>query len=411
MIFKIYTLGCKVNAYESEAVREKLLKQGLEEGENADIYIINTCAVTSEAERKDRQRVHEIARKHPESKIIVMGCSSQIHKEDYLNIPQVSYVLGNSKKSELLDCLKKRDLVDMDSRHFTYDDGLAIKKGEHIARAYLKVQDGCNNFCSYCVVPYTRGNSRSRKKADIIAEAKALLANGYKELVIGGIDTGSYFDPENKSYHLKHLLNDLANLPFDDYRLRVSSIEASQIDEEYISLFEKYSDRLCPHFHIPLQSGSPRILKLMNRKYSLENFAKKIELINAHLDNPALSTDVITGFPTETEEDFLQTYDFLKKHHFMRIHAFPYSERPFTKASTLKGSVSKNIRQERVRRLIELSQQNEAEYRRSLKNRTLKVLIEEKISDSTYRGYSENYLNITVESDKDIIDTFYKVSI
>ena len=411
MTFKIYTLGCKVNAYESEAIRENLIRQGLHEDEIADIYIVNTCAVTSEAERKDRQRVHEIARDHPHSKIIVMGCSSQIHKEDYLKITQVTHVLGNSNKSALLECLTKRDLVDTDSRHFTYDDGMKIQKGEHIARAYLKVQDGCNNFCSYCVVPYTRGNSRSRKKVDIIAEAEKLLANGYKELVIGGIDTGSYFDPDNTSYHLKHLLFDLANLPFSDYRLRVSSIEASQIDEEYVSLFKNYSNRLCPHFHIPLQSGSPRILQLMNRKYSLDNFVKKLELINSYLDHPALSTDVITGFPTETEDDFLQTYDFLKSHHFMRIHAFPYSERPFTKASSLKGSVPKYIRQERVKKLIELSDSGEADFRSSLKNKVLKVLVEEQISDTIYRGYSENYLNITIQSDKNIIGTFQKISI
>lgn len=410
--FKIYTLGCKVNSYESEAIREIFIKDGYIEatGSEADIYVVNTCAVTNEAEKKDRKRVREIARDHKGSKIIVIGCSSQIHKEDYLNIDGVTAVYGNSNKSAFFRCMSKRDNVLPDSRHFLYED-LTITKGEHSARAYVKVQDGCNNFCSYCVVPYTRGNSRSRSKEAILKEASTLLKNGYKELVIGGIDTGSYFDPMNPKYHLKHLLKDLVELPFSDYRIRISSIEASQIDDEYISLFKDYPDKLCPHFHMPLQSGSPRILKLMNRKYSLDNFIIKINKIKEAVPDAALSTDVITGFPSETDDDFQMSYDFLKKYNFMRIHAFPYSERPFTEASKLDDSVPMHIREERVRKLISLSKENEASYIKGLKDRRVRVLIEEKIGPSSYRGYSQNYLQLEVKSDSDIQDEFVDITL
>lgn len=412
--FAILTLGCKVNFYESESLKEKLLGLGYLEKDckEATFIFVNTCAVTNQAERQDLQKVRSVARDNPLAKIIVLGCSSQIHKEKYLAIKQVIKVFGTDIKCrsvELLDS-PKSDFINTDSRHFQYEDS-EIKSSEYPVRAYLKVQDGCNNYCSYCVIPFTRGNSRFRDKDSIIREAKELIRNGYHELIIGGIDTGSYHDPKDISYNLTSLLKDLIKISPLPYRIRVSSIEISQIDDSYINLFKDNPQKLCPHFHIPLQSGSERILKLMNRKYSKEEYLSKVNEIQSALPNVALSTDIITGFPTETESDFRDTYDFAKKIGFMRIHAFPYSERPFTMASKLNGKVAMEIRRERVKKLLKLSEENKQKYLDSLKGQVLSILIEHRGKNNTYSGYSENYLEINVKSTKDIFNSFisYKV--
>ncbi|MFA6624396.1 MAG: tRNA (N(6)-L-threonylcarbamoyladenosine(37)-C(2))-methylthiotransferase MtaB [Bacilli bacterium] len=407
MTFKILTFGCKVNSYESQALRERLLKQGYVESENADIYFVNTCAVTNEAERKDLKLVRDLVRDHPSSKVVVLGCSSQIHKEKYLKIEGVCSVLGVNKKiaSDLDFCLKNKDLVPSNTRKLFFEE-TPIANGYEKVRAYLKIQDGCNNFCSYCVVPFTRGNSRSRNKDEILKEAENLLDNGYKELVIGGIDTGSYQDPLDSSYRLKDLLKDLISIKGHLFRIRVSSIEESQIDDEYIALFKSNPQRLCPHFHLPLQSGSEKILKLMNRKYDLQSFENTILKIRKEIPYVALSCDVITGFPGETEEDFQSTYDFLKSNLFMRIHAFPYSERPLTRAISFKDSVPRNIRLKRVRILNTLSKENEKQYRELLKGRQAMVLYESRARDGSFSGYSENYLQFRKTTDEDIEGCF-----
>ncbi len=391
MTFKIYTLGCKVNAYESEALKERLLKEGFIEakGKEADIYFVNTCAVTNEAERKDLQKVRSLSRSFPGKRIVVRGCSSQIHKEEYLSIEGVDLVAGSSHKSDIETLTQGKDHVDRKSREFTFED-TPTQKGEKSVRGYRKVQDGCDNFCSYCVVPYTRGKSRSRGRESILKEAKSLLSHGVRELIIGGIDTGSYQDPLDPDYRLKDLLKDRLHLAPYPYRIRVSSIEISQIDEEYISLFAHHQDVLCPHFHIPLQSGSGKILKRRNRKYSLSQYLDKVDEIKNRIPSVALSTDVITGFPTENEEDFQSTYDFCRKVGFRRIHAFPYSERPFTMAAKLQGKIDPAIRQERTRRLISLSEANERKYRQEVEDEL--VLIEGKNKEGKYEGYSQHYL-------------------
>ena len=300
MTFKIYTLGCKVNAYESESLKERLLKEGFQEakGKAADVYFVNTCAVTNEAERKDLQRVRSLSRSNPGKKIFIRGCSSQIHKEEYLSIPGVAIVTGSSNKStiELLNPSEGCDYVDPESRKFEYED-TPTEKGEKSVRGYRKVQDGCDNFCSYCVVPYTRGRSRSRNKDSILKEAKSLIENGVRELIIGGIDTGSYHDPENPSYRLKDLLKDRLDISSLPYRIRVSSIEISQIDDGYVELFASHQDKLCPHFHIPLQSGCEKILVKRNRKYKLTDYLNKVNKIREKIPFVAFSTDVISGFP------------------------------------------------------------------------------------------------------------------
>ena len=418
MTFKIITLGCKMNAYESEALRERLIKSGYtEEKKNeADCYIVNTCAVTHMAEKKDMKMVRDIQRDHPNSSIFIMGCSSQIHKEMYLEIKNVKAVYGTFHKDELAECIlkgnKEADQVNNNFRSFTFDD-LSIEKGEHEAKSYIKVQDGCDNFCSYCIVPYTRGISRSRNHYSILEEMKRLIDNDVKEIIIGGIDVGSYKDPHEDNYRLKDLLKDMVEYKTDKkFRIRVSSIECSQIDDDYINLFRDYPDRLCPHFHIPLQSGCEKILRKMNRKYKLEDFYNMTLKIKKEVKNVALSTDVIFGFPTETEEDFNETYEFIKKVGFMRIHAFPYSEREGTVASRIKeGIVPVNIRKERTNKVIELGKELEKEFIDSLKGETLQILVESKNKDGLYHGYSENYLEFDIKSDANIINSFKELKL
>ena len=417
MTFKIYTFGCKVNAYESQALKERLEKEGYIEakGKEADVFFVNTCAVTNEAERKDLQKVRNIARNYPNKPIYIMGCSAQIHKERYLAIEQVKGIVGSSNKNIIETFYKENgqkrfDMVESDSRSFVYQDTPTMK-GEREVRGYVKIQDGCDNFCSYCVVPFTRGKSRSRDHESILNECRSLLNNGVKELIIGGIDMGSYQDPLLPSYRLVDLLKDMLNLSSTKYRIRVSSIEASQVTDEYISLFASHQDILCPHFHLPLQSGSATVLKRMNRKYSLQDYLAIIEKIRKAIPDVAFSSDVITGFPKESEEEFLETYNFCKQVGYMRIHSFPYSERPFTMAAKLKGQVDMKLRMERTKKLIQLSDENDALYRNQLKGKEVSVLIESKNSKGLYEGYSENYLRFEIQSDENIIGQFKKIKL
>lgn len=413
MTFRIITLGCKMNAYESEALKEQLIKDGFIESKEglADLFFVNTCAVTAMAEKKDLKVVRQLSRDYPSSRIYVMGCSSQIHKERYLFIDGVKGVYGTNNRHLIDACIGKEeensDHVNLDSRHFSFDP-LEIQGAKHSTKAYLKIQDGCNNFCSYCIVPYTRGVSRSRKHQDVLLEAKRLIDNGYKEIIIGGIDVGSYLDPFEDNYRLKDLLKDMVDIKTDkEFRIRVSSIELSQIDDDYIQLFKENLDRLCPHFHIPLQSGSERILRMMNRKYDLSYFSSTVDKIKTAIPKVGLSTDVILGFPNEDEESFKETYEFIQKIGFLRIHAFPYSEREGTPAAAMKkGIVPISIRKERTNKIIALGKELEQKYRKAHAFEEVKVLIEEEIRPNIYKGYSENYLEFEVSSLENIIDTF-----
>lgn len=411
MTFSLYVLGCKINGYEGEALREELLLSGFrkaEEGESPDYYFLLTCAVTNQSERKDSKSLHEIHKRYPDARIVVLGCSSQIHKERYLSYSGVKAVYGTANRHLIVDNLKKeeRDFVLPNPRLFDYDP-LKISSGQKETRTTLKIQDGCDNFCTYCLIPYSRGRSRSRRREEILSESLRLLESGVKELVVSGIDVGSYQDPEREDYRLSDLLLDLAVLPFQGpYRLRVSSIELSQIDEKYLAAYQEYPDRIVPHFHIPLQSGSEKILKKMNRKYDLSRFLSVVQEIHGLFPNAGLSTDVIAGFPGETEEDFQETCSFLKEAGFMRIHAFPYSERPGTMASGIKdGIVPYPERRRRVKELIALSEEQEALFRKSLDGKKVTVLWDS-CKDNVLKGYSENYLSYERKGDKEEVGTF-----
>ena len=404
MTFKIVTLGCKVNSYESSIIEDRLLTAGYrKDDENPDYIFLNTCAVTANAEKQDRQVLRSLIKKYPESKFVVVGCSAQVNKDDYLKYKEVIIVKGNDKKCRIdnLDS-KIRDQVNLSSRSFIYDEERSSLP-TYKSKAYLKIQDGCDNFCSYCIVPIARGKSRSRDKDSILKELQEYISSGIKEIIIGGIDVSSY---GNNSYTLTDLIKEMTSFK-GDYRIRISSIEISRIDENYVSLF-KDNPHLAYHFHIPLQSGSNKILKLMNRKYTREEFISKVNMIKNILPGIALSTDVITGFPGENEEDFNDTFSLLKDLSFMKIHAFPYSERKYTKAITLSDSVDKQIRKKRVKILDELSKENQKKYYLSSKD-NLDILIE-KVEGNKVYGYSSNNLYVCAESDNAEVGTIINVS-
>ena len=404
MTFKIVTLGCKVNSYESSIIEDRLLTAGYrKDEENPDYIFLNTCAVTANAEKQDRQVLRSLIKKYPESKFVVIGCSAQVNKDDYLKYKEVIIVKGNDKKCRIdnLDS-KIRDQVNLSSRSFIYDEERSSLP-TYKSKAYLKIQDGCDNFCSYCIVPIARGKSRSRDKDSILKELQEYISNGIKEIIIGGIDVSSY---GNNSYTLTDLIKEMTSFK-GDYRIRISSIEISRIDENYVSLF-KDNPHLAYHFHIPLQSGSNKILKSMNRKYTREEFISKVNMIKNILPGIALSTDVITGFPGENEEDFNETFSLLKDLSFMKIHAFPYSERKYTKAITLSDSVDKQIRKKRVKILDELSKENQKKYYLSSKD-NLDILIE-KVEGNKVYGYSSNNLYVCAESDNAEVGTIINVS-
>ncbi len=404
MTFKIVTLGCKVNSYESSIIEDRLLTAGYRKDDvNPDYIFLNTCAVTANAEKQDRQVLRSLIKKYPESKFVVVGCSAQVNKDDYLKYKEVIIVKGNDKKCRIdnLDS-KIRDQVNLSSRSFIYDEERSSLP-TYKSKAYLKIQDGCDNFCSYCIVPIARGKSRSRDKDSILKELQEYISSGIKEIIIGGIDVSSY---GNNSYTLTDLIKKMTSFK-GDYRIRISSIEISRIDENYVSLF-KDNPHLAYHFHIPLQSGSNKILKLMNRKYTREEFISKVNMIKNILPGIALSTDVITGFPGENEEDFNDTFSLLKDLSFMKIHAFPYSERKYTKAITLSDSVDKQIRKKRVKILDELSKENQKKYYLSSKD-NLDILIE-KVEGNKVYGYSSNNLYVCAESDNAEVGTIINVS-
>lgn len=408
--FFIVTFGCKVNAYESEAIREELERHGLvykEDGE-ADFVLVNTCAVTLVAEKKAKEKIRSLHRLYPHSKIVVLGCFAQLHPEQVSAFDGVELVLGTKDRAHLYELLRdriegegKEVEVNPNSRLFDYDP-ISISGFDREERAFVKIQDGCDNFCSYCIIPLTRGKSRSRKEEDILEEIKRLASAGYKEIVLTGIDIGSYQDGEKR---LSDLVQDILELEEKTFRVRISSLEMSQIDRKYIDLY-KNNERLVPHIHIPLQAGSEKVLEAMNRKYDLNHFYEMTQLLKKEIPGVALSTDVITGFPGESEEDFLETEEFVQKVGFMRLHVFPYSRRPYTRADKMEDQNPNEVKKERARRLIKVGDLLMEKYYQENIGTVHTVLVEEKVvtrgGKTYYRGYTENYLDVKVASDKDL---------
>lgn len=407
MKYYIINLGCKVNAYEAKVMSDLLTNAGFTKGsiDDADIYIVNTCFVTNVAEHKSFQMIRK-AIKHKPKLVIVCGCLSQMKEKEVLAIDGVNIVLGNKDKSKIIEYINNyKDKVSKiyDLTNVEFED-MQLNNFDK-TRAFVKIQDGCNNFCSYCIIPYTRGNVRSKKKEDVINEIKNLINYGHKEIVLTGIHTGNYHDLD---YDFADLLNDIVKIP-NLKRLRISSIEITEINDRVMDVI-KNNDILVDHMHIPLQSGSNTILDLMNRKYDITYFINKINKLRNIRPLISITTDVIVGFPNETEELFNETIDNIKKIGFAKLHVFPYSVREGTKASLMDNQVPENIKKERARKLIDLSKELEINYINNFIGSYLEF-IPETYKDGYLYGHTGNYLSIKVPGDKALLNKIVKVKI
>ena len=401
--FYIYSLGCKVNSYEIEAIKDDLLKKGYiqVDEESADYVIVNTCCVTNTAASKSRQKINSIHKNNPNASIIVMGCYVQGFEEEVKQIEGVKLLVGTkdrSKIKEYIDSLDEQLSLVCDPKEFVEYENLSISSSTENTRAVLKIQDGCNNFCSYCIIPYVRGTIKSRKKEDVIAEAKHLLSLGYKEIVLTGIHTGSY-GKDLSDYTFTDLVKDLLKLD-DLYRLRISSIEESEITDELIDLLNT-NEKLAKHLHIPLQAGSDHVLKLMNRKYDLKTYIDKINYIYDNVKDIAITTDVIVGFPQESDEDFIDTINTCKQMKYSKIHVFPYSSRKGTVASKMSNQINGLIKKQRAKELLNLSNELGLAYNQQFLDKEVEVLIEEEVK-GYYIGHTTNFIKVKVLSNKKI---------
>ena len=412
----LHNLGCKVNAYETEAMQEMLEHAGYEIvpfQEGADIYVINTCTVTNIADRKSRQMLHRARKMNPDAVVVAAGCYVQAQAEKQVIDPCIDIVLGNNKKQDLLTALQAyeeahgdlREVIDINHTK-EYENLHLTKQGEH-TRAYIKVQDGCNQFCSYCIIPYARGRVRSRAKEDVVAEVTDLAKNGYQEVVLTGIHLSSYgidFENEDNLLSLIRAVHEIEGIK----RIRLGSLEPRIITEEFVQAIAALP-KMCPHFHLSLQSGCNETLKRMNRRYTSEEFYEKCEILRKYFEKPALTTDVIVGFPQETEEEFETTYEFLKKICFYETHIFKYS-----KAAVMQGQIPEQIKAKRSARLIELGEKNRRAYEESFLGKTVEVLVEEK-SDvngkEMWTGHTKEYMKIALESEKNLQNCILNVQI
>lgn len=393
----IYSLGCKVNIYESEFVISLLKKNNYEIvnfNEKADIYIINTCSVTNESDRKSRKAISLAKKNNKDAIIVVMGCYSQV-KADEID-DGVDIIIGNKYKSKIIELieeciLKKEKIKQIENLRNTSFENMEITKFDNHTRAFVKIQDGCNAFCSYCIIPYTRGGIRSKKEEDVIKEITNLVNNGYKEIILTGIHTGKYGIDINSS--LEILLNKLVKIK-GIYRIRLSSIEINEITDGIIDLI-KNNKVMAKHLHIPLQSGSNTILKLMNRKYDLDYFLSKIENIKKQIKDISITTDLIVGFPNEDDLCFEETLNTLNKIKFMHIHTFPYSKREGTKASVMPNQVDGNIKKKRVRKVLEISNKYESEFYQSNIGKTMDGVAE--VRKDKIVVHTTNFIPIIIE--------------
>lgn len=394
MKFNIITLGCKVNSYESNFMKEALVKNGFSFcnlNEKCDILILNTCTVTDTSDKKSLKEVRRLKRENPNAILVVCGCSVQNDKTKYDNLG-INILMGNINKSNIVSIIEKYldDKTPVEYVAKTRDlpfENMEVDISDH-TRAYIKIEDGCDNFCSYCIIPFVRGKKRSKDFSLVLREVQHLANNGYKEIVLTGIDTGGY---ESNGKDLTDLICEMSKINGIE-RIRQSSIEITQINDKFIEEL-KNNKKICDHIHIPLQSGSDSILKLMNRKYDLKYFFDKIDMIRSVRPDISITTDVIVGFPGETEEMFLETMQTCKKINFSKIHAFPYSERKGTKASMMDGKVPESVKHERVKKLLELSDSLEKSYYDKFKGKKLDVLIEE-VSEFGSKGHTSNYLMV-----------------
>ena len=397
MKYKIITLGCKVNEYESEVMANLLENHGYIKSENPDVCIVNTCTVTNTADSKSRKIIRSLRRKYPNAILIVAGCMIQ-NKKDKLDVP-ADIVIGNKHKTDIVSLLeeyKDKQLYMVEDMEDADFEDMSLNNFD-FTRAYIKIAVGCDNYCSYCIIPYVRGHVRSKKHARVIEEAKVLIKNGHKEIVLTGIHTGHYHDG---NYSFADLLKDLVKLD-GLKRLRISSIEITEINNKVLDII-KNSDVLVNHMHIPLQSGSDEILKKMNRKYDKQYFIDKIKKLKEIKPDMNVTTDVIVGFPGETEEEFQECIETIKKVGFTKLHVFPYSDREGTVASQMPNKIPGNIKKDRVKRLLEVSKELEIEYmNKHIGDET--IFIPEVYEDGYLIGHTSNYLLIKAKGDKSLL--------
>ena len=401
MKFKIITLGCKVNTYESNVIRDSLLNNNYVEDDNADIYIINTCTVTNTSDNKSLKEIRRVRRENPNSIIVVCGCMTQVR--DDIDSIDADIIIGNSNKSNIVSLLEK---YISDNKKIVLIDNIMKSNFEHMVlnnfnrtRAFVKIEDGCENFCSYCIIPYARGKVRSKEPNIVIDEVKTLVNGGHKEIVLTGIHTGHY-GADLDSYTFAMLLSELVKIDGLE-RIRISSIEMNEINDEVLKII-KNNKKIVSHIHIPLQSGSNEILKLMNRKYLKEDFINKIKELRNIRPDISITTDIIVGFPGETEELFNETLDTVNKIRFSKIHVFPFSLRKGTKAEELPNHIDDVTKKNRVKILIEKSKELEIEYMNKFLGKKV-VFIPEVYRDGYLIGHTGNYLLIKYKGNEELL--------
>ena len=398
MTFNIHTFGCKVNIYESEYIINIMEENGYKlSEENPDIYIINTCTVTNEADKKDRKMINQIRKKYPKSILIVMGCYSQLKYKDI----DADIIIGNKYKSKIIDLIKeykehKEKIVKVEDITNTNFEDMYINRFINHTRAFVKIQDGCNAFCSYCTIPYARGGLRSKDFNTAIKEVTELVKNGYKEIVLTGIHTGRYGIENNTN--LEKLLKEMVKIP-NIFRIRLSSIEINEITDGIIELI-KNNNIMAKHLHIPLQSGSNKILEKMNRKYDLKFFNKRIEKIKKEIEDISITTDLIVGFPGETEDDFNETINTLKEIKFTKIHTFPYSKREGTEAAKMKEQVDGILKKCRVGKVLSISKEQETDFYKEKIDKVYDGIIETRGNNKKI-VLTSNYIPVEVETSKE----------
>ena len=400
----LHNLGCKVNAYETEAMQHLLEEAGYEIvpfTQKADVYVINTCSVTNMADRKSRQMLHKAKKNNPDSIVVAAGCYVQTSEKEVLNDLSVDIVIGNDRKHDLVRLLEEYSLDSVNDTVDDINDGkhdfeeLFIDQTKEHTRAFIKVQDGCNQFCSYCIIPYARGRVRSRRFENVIAEVERLAANGFKEVVLTGIHLSSYgvdFEEATGLIELIQAVNAVKGIE----RIRLGSLEPKIVTEHFASELSKL-DKICPHFHLSLQSGCDATLKRMNRKYTTKEYERGCELLRKYFVHPAITTDVIVGFPGETEEEFEQTKAYLEHIHFYEMHIFKYSKRKGTRAAVMPDQIDEQIKAARSEKLIALGHDMSKEFRKFYIGKNEEVLFEEKavIGDKEYFvGYTKEYVKV-----------------
>ena len=408
------TLGCKVNQYETNAMVQEFIEKGyeiVEHTEVADIYVINTCTVTNMSDRKSRQMLRRVKELNKDSIVVACGCYVQVSKEELEKIKEVDLILGNNEKKHIVELVEKfqneKNIREKKSELEEVEDVMHKKEfvefGDVIytekTRAVIKVQDGCDRFCSYCIIPYARGRVRSRKPENVISEIEKISKKGIKEVVITGIHIASYGKDFKKEYRLIDLLEEINKIEGIE-RIELGSIEPLLITEEFVKRLKKL-EKICHHFHLSLQSGCNETLERMNRRYKVEEFRKIVELLRKNYKDVNLTTDIIVGFPGETEEEFNKTYEFLKEIKFYKMHIFKYSQRKGTKAAVMKGQINGNKKEERSRKLIELSDKNEEEYNKKYVGKEVEVLWEEE-KEGFYKGHTKNYILAYLKVDNEI---------